>query len=295
MKGNIRAEFRQDSFDLLNFFIRHFRKFVIAGIVAAILSAVISLLIRPLYESTVILYPSSNITEATSLLGETESRTALFGDDDATEKLIQVINSAQVREYLKEKYNLMQHYNIKPGEKYPNTLMKAKMDKYMRCTRTDYGSVKIRVRDRDRVYACNMANDMAARADTIFNNLQREAAMVTLDEISRLYNIQKRLVRQYEDSLMNLSSAAALRLYSTFEMENDYLGLMRGRFLEAQALSRQTLPYILVVDRAVVAEKKVFPKRTVMVLLSTVSVLLLLAMVLFIAEGVKLRRADDRQ
>lgn len=285
MKGNIRAEFRQDSFDLLNFFIRHFRKFVIAGIVAAILSAVISLLIRPLYESTVILYPSSNITEATSLLGETESRTALFGDDDATEKLIQVINSAQVREYLKEKYNLMQHYNIKPGEKYPNTLMKAKMDKYMRCTRTDYGSVKIRVRDRDRVYACNMANDMAARADTIFNNLQREAAMVTLDEISRLYDIQKRLVRQYEDSLMNLSSAAALRLYSTFEMENDYLGLMRGRFLEAQALSRQTLPYILVVDRAVVAEKKVFPKRTVMVLLSTVSVLLLLAMVLFIAEG----------
>jgi len=279
----------------LNFFIRHFRKFVIAGIVAAILSAVISLLIRPLYESTVILYPSSNITEATSLLGETESRTALFGDDDATEKLIQVINSAQVREYLKEKYNLMQHYNIKPGEKYPNTLMKAKMDKYMRCTRTDYGSVKIRVRDRDRVYACNMANDMAARADTIFNNLQREAAMVTLDEISRLYDIQKRLVRQYEDSLMNLSSAAALRLYSTFEMENDYLGLMRGRFLEAQALSRQTLPYILVVDRAVVAEKKVFPKRTVMVLLSTVSVLLLLAMVLFIAEGVKLRRADDRQ
>ncbi|MBP8709547.1 MAG: hypothetical protein KBH90_05465, partial [Bacteroidales bacterium] len=203
MKGNIRAEFRQDSFDLLNFFIRHFRKFVIAGIVAAILSAVISLLIRPLYESTVILYPSSNITEATSLLGETESRTALFGDDDATEKLIQVINSAQVREYLKEKYNLMQHYNIKPGEKYPNTLMKAKMDKYMRCTRTDYGSVKIRVRDRDRVYACNMANDMAARADTIFNNLQREAAMVTLDEISRLYDIQKRLVRQYEDSLMN--------------------------------------------------------------------------------------------
>ena len=295
MKGNIRAEFRQDSFDLLNFFIRHFRKFVIAGIVAAILSAVISLLIRPLYESTVILYPSSNITEATSLLGETESRTALFGDDDATEKLIQVINSAQVREYLKEKYNLMQHYNIKPGEKYPNTLMKAKMDKYMRCTRTDYGAVKIRVRDRDRVYACDMANDMAARADTIFNNLQREAAMVTLDEISRLYDIQKRLVRQYEDSLMNLSSAAALRLYSTFEMENDYLGLMRGRFLEAQALSRQTLPYILVVDRAVVAEKKVFPKRTVMVLLSTVSVLLLLAMVLFIAEGVKLRRADDRQ
>jgi len=116
-----------------------------------------------------------------------------------------------------------------------------------------------------------------------------------LDEINRLYNVQDRLVRQYEDTLTSLSGAAALRIYSTLETENDYLGLMRGRFLEAQALSRQTLPYTLVVDRAVVAEKKVFPRRSIIVLLSTASVLLLLALVLFIAEGVKLQRSDDRQ
>lgn len=295
MKDNVRAEFRHDSFDLLNFFIRHFRKFVTAGIAAALLSAVISLLIKPLYESTVILYPSSNIAETTSLLGETASRTALFGDDDATEKLIQVINSEQVRDYLKEKYDLARHYNIKPGERYPNTVMAEKMDKYLHCNRTNYGSVEIRVRDHDRVYACDMANDMAARADTIFNNLQRSAATVMLDEINRLYNVQDRLVRQYEDTLTSLSGAAALRIYSTLETENDYLGLMRGRFLEAQALSRQTLPYTLVVDRALVAEKKVFPRRSIIVLLSTASVLLLLALVLFIAEGVKLQRSDDRQ
>ncbi|MCK7541550.1 MAG: hypothetical protein MZV63_67040 [Marinilabiliales bacterium] len=58
-------------------------------------------MIKPLYESTVTLYPSSNITEARTLLGEVTSKTALFGGDDATEKLIQVINSEQVREYLK--------------------------------------------------------------------------------------------------------------------------------------------------------------------------------------------------
>ena len=294
MKNEIRAEFRTDSFDLINFFIRHFRKFVIAGIVAAVLSAGISLLLKPLYESTVILYPSANIAEAGSLLGEVASRTELFGDDDATEKLVQVINSEQVRSYLKEKYDLVSHYGIKPGEKYPNTVLSEKMDKYLRCAKTSFGSVEIRVRDRDREVACAMANDMALRADTVFNNLQRSAAAVMLDEINRTYESQFRLVRQYEDSLLSLSGAAALRIYSTLETENDYLGMIRGRYLEAQALSRRTLPYTLIVDRAVVAEKKAWPQRTVIVTVSVISMLLLLTLVLFVAEGLKLHNADDR-
>ena len=295
MSGNIKAEFRQDSLDLVNFFIRHFRRFVVAGIAAAILSAGISLLLKPLYESTVILYPSSNITEASTLLGEVTPGTTLFGDDDATEKLIQVINSEQIRDYLKEKYDLASHYNIKPGEKYPNTVMSEKMDKYLRCTKTSYGSVQIRVRDRDREVACAMANDMAARADTIFNTLQRSAAAVMLDEINHSYRQQHQLVRQYEDSLSAVDGASILRIYSTLETENEYLGLIRGRYLEALAMSRQALPYTLVVDRAVVAEKKAWPRRSLIVLVSTFSALLLLTLILMIAGGIRLHRTDDRQ
>lgn len=295
MSGNIRAEFRQDSLDLVNFFIRHFRKFVVAGIAAAILSAGISLLLKPLYESTVILYPSSNISEASTLLGEVAPGTTLFGDDDATEKLIQVINSEQVRDYLKEKYDLVSHYNIRSGEKYPNTVMSEKMDKYLRCTKTSYGSVQIHVRDRDREVACAMANDMAARADTIFNTLQRSAAAVMLDEINHSYRQQQQLVRKYEDSLSAVDGASLLRIYSTLETENEYLGLIRGRYLEALAMSRQALPYTLVVDRAVVAEKKAWPRRSLIVLVSTFSALLLLTLILMIAEGIRLHRTDDRQ
>ncbi|MDZ7632950.1 MAG: Wzz/FepE/Etk N-terminal domain-containing protein [Bacteroidales bacterium] len=295
MKKNIRAEFKPDSVDLMNFFIRHIRKFVIAGLVAGVLSAIISLLIKPLYESTVTLYPSSNITEARTVLGEVTSKTALFGDDDATEKLIQVINSEQVREYLKGTWDLAGHDRIKPGERYPNTVIAEKMDRYIRCSKTPYGSVEIKVRDRDREMACALANDMASRADTIFNNLQRNAARVMLDEISRSYELQDHLVRQYEDTLSSLQGAAALKIYSTLETENDYLGLIRGRYLEALALSQQTMPYTLVVDRAVVAEKKVYPRRSLIVIVSTASFIIVLALTLFVVDGVKLHPADDRQ
>lgn len=295
MKNEIKAEFRTDSVDLVNFIIRHFRKFVITGLAAALISAVISLLLKPLYESTVILYPSSNISEAGTLLAQSSVNSELFGDDDATEKLIQVISSEQVRDYLKEKYNLAEHYNISPGEKYPNTVLAEKMNKYMHCTKTTFGSVEIRVLDRDPGIACAMANDMAARADTVFNSLQRSAASVMLDEISRSYEVQDRLVRQYEDTLTSLDGAAALRVYSTLETENDYLGMMRGRYLEALSMSRRTLPYTLVVDRAVVAERKAWPHRKMIVLVSTASAVLLLALLLFVAEGLKLHHADDRQ
>jgi Chain length determinant protein len=294
MKSKIKAEFKPDSIDLINFIISHFRVFLVTGILAAVMSAVISLLIKPMYESTVILYPSSNITEARTLLGEASSRTTLFGDDDATEKLLQVISSEQVRDYLKMKYNLADHYNIKPSEKYPQTLIAEKMDRFIHSSRTSFGSVEIRVRDRDRELACAMANDMAAQSDTIFNKLQRNAAAAMLDEISRSYEMQDLLVRQYEDSLKNLEGAAVLKAYATLDTETEYLGLIRGRYLEALALSQQILPYTLVVDRAVVAEKKIYPRRSVMVIVSTLSVLVLAALILFVAEGVKVHRTDER-
>ncbi len=295
MKRDIKDEFKTDSADLINFIIRNFRKFLVAGLVAAVLSAAISLLIKPLYESTVTLYPSSNITEARTLLGEATSRAALFGDEEATEKLIQVINSEQVRDYLKATYDLAGHYKIKPGERYPNTLISEKMDRYIRCSKTSFGSVEIRVRDRDREMACAMANDMASRADTIFNNLQRNTATLMIDEINRSYESQDRLVRKYEDTLSTLEGAAALKTWSTLETETEYLGLIRGRYLEALALSQQTMPYTLIVDRAVVAEKKVYPRRSLIVLGSTVSVLVILALLLFVVEGVKLHPPDGRQ
>lgn len=295
MKRDINAEFKPDSADLISFIIRHFRKFMITGMIAAVLSAVIALLIKPLYESTVTLYPSSNITEARTLLGEATSKTALFGDEEATEKLIQVINSDQVRDWLRNTYDLESHYNIKSGERYPNTVISEKMDRYIHCSKTSFGSVEIRVRDRDREIACAMANDMASRADTIFNNLQRNAATLMLDEISRSYESQDRLVRRYEDTLSTLQGAAALKTWSTLETETEYLGLIRGRYLEALALSQQIMPYTLVVDRAVVAEKKVYPRRSLIVIASTVSVLILLALTLFVIEGVKLHPADGRQ
>jgi hypothetical protein len=336
MKKITRAEFKTDSVDLVNFIIKHFRAFVITGFLAAIISAGISLLLKPQFESSVILYPSSNLVETTTLLGDIASEATVFGDDDATERLIQILKSEQVKEFLKKKYDLMAHYGIKPGERYPNTLIEQKMKKYIHSSKTSFGSVKISVRDHDRNIACNMANDMASRVDTIFNVLQRETSGRMLAEINRSYNSQLQLVRQYEDSLRRLTDFRGfnpkeaaisihvaslesvgsgkkpireglakqlhpydnqwpeyLRVFSMLENETEYLSLIRGRYIEAFALSQQTLPYTLIIDRAVVAEKKAWPKRSYIVMIATFSSLLLLALLLFVSDSVVLYRGQD--
>lgn len=337
MKKNLRAEFKPDSVDLVNFIIRHFKTFIITGLLAAVISAGVSLTLNPLYESAVVLYPSSNVGETKNLLGNITSSSTVFGDDDATERLLQILRSDQIKDYLKKKYDLMNHYEIRPGEKYPNTKMEQKMNKYIHSSKTSFGSVEIRVRDHDRNIACLMANDIASRADTIFNAVQRESASKLLREINRSYENQLRLVKMYEDSLriitglgdnnkenaegtlykayfeavvtgdkraedrlesqLNLYETDRpefLRVYSTLESETEYLSLIRGRYLESFALSHQTLPYTLVVDKAVVAEKKVWPKRSYMVIIATSSALLLLALLLFISDSLILHRDDAR-
>ncbi len=335
MKKIIRAEFRTDSIDLVNFIIKHFRVFIITGILAAVISAVISLMLKPLFESQVVLYPSSNVVETNTMMGGVSSSTSVFGDDEATERLLQILRSEQIKEYLKKKYNLMEHYNIKPGEKYPNTKMEQKMKKNIHSSKTSFGSVEIRVRDRDRDIACQMANDIAARADTIFNNVQRETASKLLVEVRKSYESQLKLVKMYEDTLKYLTgllgisgenqgrdlykayfeasvtgdrktesnlekqlnvfqsnSPEFLRIYTTLESETEYLSHMRGRYLESFTLSNQTLPYTLIVDKGTVAEKKIWPKRSHMVIIATLSALMLLALLLFISDSLTLHRDD---
>ncbi|HNX65936.1 MAG TPA: Wzz/FepE/Etk N-terminal domain-containing protein [Bacteroidales bacterium] len=336
MKKNPRVDFKPDSVDLVNFVLKYIKIFIITGLAAAVLSALISYAFRPLFESKVILYPSSNIVETHNLLGQISSSSSVFGDDDATERLIQILKSEQVKEYLKKKYDLKAHYNIKPDAKYPNTAIEQKMKKYIHCSKTSYGSVEVTVRDRDRNIACLMANDMTSRADTIFNAIQREASSKICLEIQKSYESQLKVVHNYQDSLRQLAGYGGfdsengegsiykayfeamadnnkpvadklekkldlyqkdrpefLRIYSTLEKENEYLLNIRGRYLEALSLARQNLPYTLIIDKAIVAEKKVWPKRSYIVVIATFSSLLLMALLLFISDSVVMHSGQD--
>ena len=91
--------------------------FIILAI-AALFAIVFStpFFITPLYKSTAIIYPTSSNSISKVLISTTyqsEKDIMNFGEDEQTEQMLQVLNSNRVRDKVIERFDLMNHYDIK--------------------------------------------------------------------------------------------------------------------------------------------------------------------------------------
>ncbi len=308
-------EFRLDSFNLINFIFRYWNLFLFTGIAAFLISAAITLTITPLFRSTVILYPASNISESGSIFFGNESSILTFGDEEGTEKILQLLQSDETGDFLREKYDLFNHYEIEDDAKYRYTQLAMKMNKYISCRKTQYMSVRVDVLDPDPEIAACMANDIAALVDTSFNRLLKEAGRKQVAIMERQYDRQMQLIKSYEDSLklfgagtiggyndglvtgsiQKRESRIQLAQYSpdyfrfsaNHELALEDLGLLRQRLIEARMAAEEDFPYTLVVNSARVAERKAFPRRSVITIVSTLTTLLFVLVILIFVDGFK--------
>lgn len=313
MKSEETVRFRPDSVSLINLFIKYWKILLLTGIAAFIISAALSLTITPLYRSSVVLYPTTNVVETQTLFGMQNTSTALFGDETATEKVLQILRSDNIKNYLVNKYNLLEHYGINEKIKFKYTLLNSRMNKYIISRKTQYNSIEINVLDSDPVIASTMANDIARQIDTVFNQIVKDAGRKSFKAISNSYVDQLKRVKILEDSVRlnspkgsfavypgNLRAGQAnsswgkasveyspefLRLINMFESENENLSAIRGRLTEAKMLAEQDLPYTHIINEAKVSEKKALPKRSYIVMVSTLSTLLLITFFLGLSDS----------
>jgi uncharacterized protein involved in exopolysaccharide biosynthesis len=314
MKSTETVYFKPDSLNLMNLGIKYWRVLIITFLAVVIISFVISFTITPLYRSEAVLYPTTNVVESQTLLGIQTKATALFGDETATEKVLQILRSDKIKDYLVSKYNLIKHYGIGEHKKYKYTLLNNRIKKYIISRKTQYNSIEISVLDSDPVIASAMANDIALQIDTVFNQIVKEAGRKSFIAVNNSYNDQFKRVKSLEDSLQviipkgsssfyqgslkaglsnsNLGIAAGqyspefLRLINMFETENENLSRLRSRLSEAKMAAEQDLPYIYIINTAKVSEKKALPQRSIIVIASSFSTLLLLLFILGLSDSV---------
>lgn len=315
MKPEENIRFRADSVNMLSLIFKYRKLFLLTFAAAVIISAAVSLVIKPLYRSTVVLYPTTNVVETQSLFGIQADAVPLFGDETATEKVLQILKSDHIKKYLLSRYDLMKHYGISEGARYKYTMLDVRMKRNIVSRKTQYNSIEISVLDNDPKLAATMANDIARNVDTVFNKIVKDAGGKAYKAIEKSFFNQMLLVRSLEDSLkvsgvngtqpavpakmkagsINSSWAAAgseyspkyLRLISMFESENENLSDIRVRLTEAKILSEQDLPYTHIINEAQVSEKKALPKRSIIVIASALSSLLLLIFILALYGMVK--------
>ncbi len=207
--------------------------FIILAI-AALFAIVFSMpfFITPLYKSTAIIYPTSSNSISKVLISTTyqsEKDIMNFGEDEQTEQMLQVLNSNRVRDKVIERFDLMNHYDIKADSKYPYTKLNKLYDSRIKFRRTEYNAVKITVLDADAALAAQMANDITEIFDSTMNQMQKEVATQAFRLVEDEYNTLCAEMAQLEDSLNTLRKLGVFDYESQVEMLSQQLAIELGK------------------------------------------------------------------
>ena len=292
----------------------------VAALCAILFSA--PLFITPLYKSTTIIYPTSSNSISKVLISTTyqsEKDIMNFGEDEQTEQMLQVLNSNRVRDKVISRFNLMEHYNIKPDSKYPYTKLNKLYDARIKFRRTEYNAVKITVLDSDAALSARIANEIAEIFDSTMNQMQKEVAVKAFRLVEEEYTTLWNEMHQLEDSLNTLRKLGVFDYESQVEMlsqqmavelgkgntqginniqkqldilaeyggasyainerlDNDrlQLSLVKSKYEEAKMDATQDIPHKFVVTSAFQAERKSYPIRWIIVVVTVLSTFLLL-------------------
>lgn len=196
-------EFTFNGKNVLSFLFRWRKHLLIINLVAGVVTAGITLLMPNKYQSVHVFYPV--VTQSVSRLMSSNPGNGkdfgAYGEEEEAERALQLLKSSEVRDYVIERFNLWEEYDIRPDEPKAKSKIAKKFDKHVSFRRNEFNAVEISVLHTKPQTAADMANEIAARLDTVKNRIQRERAAEGLRVVHEEYmNLQHR-VQEISDSL----------------------------------------------------------------------------------------------
>ncbi len=279
--------------DIIRFVFKHKWPIIFVTIFAAIASVIVSYMITPKFKSSVILFPKTQVSASqalnTSELINTDNHIMNFGDEEATEQLIQTLYSEEIRFKIIEKFNLLHHYKIDEKGGYPMTKLHEIFSKNIRFRRTEYMAIQIEVMDTDAQMAANIANEIAVLLDSTLNEMQRNVAIEIFKMVDNQHKNLQEEIKQIEESLMNTNKSEPLYISLTEQLinENKRLSEMKSKLVEAEVNASQNLPRKFIVANAYAAEKKAYPVRWLICSVSTMSAFIFAVLLMLFLEKYK--------
>lgn len=239
------------------------------------------LFIKPLYKSTVILYPTTTYSVSKAIMNTNNLiyvDPLEIGEEAQTEQMMQILNSGIIRDAIIKEFDLLNHYGIKENCEHRQYKLYKTYDNNIKIRRTEYNSVKIVVFDTDPEYAANIANEIAVLFDKTMSEMQQEIASKALEIIEKEYNNTKDRIMNLEDSLRKHPN---ISIYNyELDMEKANLNLLKMKYDDARINATETIPHKFVVTKAYVADKHVYPVRWLIVIVTFFATLVVITMVL---------------
>lgn len=203
------------------------RRILALTILGAVGGLVASYVVKPLYKSEVVMYPAvSNSVSRSLLLEQSTGRDDImaFGDEQDAEQLMQMLQSDRVRDRVADKFDLWGVYGIDPESKTRRSELIDAYEEHISYERTNLGSVRIEVLDRDPKRAADIANHIAELVDVVWGEMVRERAAKGVTAIEHKLMDLERVIQMTDDSLRALRELGVHDYYSQSERYNEYIG-----------------------------------------------------------------------
>ncbi|MBR1783847.1 MAG: hypothetical protein IJ760_00200 [Bacteroidales bacterium] len=244
------------------FFARWWRVLLIVAAVAAAASLVVSLIIKPLYKSSAVLFPTSSNRLSKAIMDYHYSLDFMdYGVERDCEYAIQILSSKRMEQAVCEHFNLMEHYGIKPDGAHPQFRLSKQYRSNISVKRTDFLGVEIGVLDQDPAWAAMIANYMAAMYDTLCHEIHADRA-------ESAATVMKGVVEALESEIDSLSATQGQSAWKKTLIDDKcgQLADLQTRAMQTEVDKGLEVSYKYLVDEAVPTDKKAYPKRLLIVL-----------------------------
>ena len=308
-----------NSADLMQLILRWKKHLIIVGLISLVGSVLFSspIFIKPKFKSFALIYPSNLIAYST---------------ESATEQMLQLTQSYDIRDEIINTFHLFEHYDIDTlkNKTFKSEVYK-KYDENIIIKKTEYESMEITVYDTDPLIASQIADSIVHYFDLKARSLQieksHEVMVIALDQLknkknqldsmenllheySTKYGLldyksqSKEVTRAYmrglttnDTKVINESNRIMQGLMdkgTEFNSINEHLWRLRGTYNDLKLIYENAyrdvykdLTYANVVTRPFPSDKKAYPVRWLIVLVSVGSSLLLAFMILLIFDSKK--------
>ena len=307
------------------------KKLLVFTFAAAVLSGVVALLMTPLYLSTAVVFPAATSSVSFSEQRNAKAAAMDFGEEEQAEQLVQILQSSRIRDKVVTEFDLMKHYQINANGANKYFKLNEAYNNHISFNRTRFGSIRIDVLDENPALAAKIANKIVDLIDTVKNEMiaertvpafkvnerklaqmkrDRDAILRKLDSLADLgviaLDVRSNLFQAYVDS-KNPEDRAELKKKIDINMKYgamyDGLEYMRNEkivkiedfnisYEQAESDANAKFNHKFIVERAVKADKKEKPKRSVIILVSTVAAFFIGLFSLLLWEKYKELRAS---
>ena len=308
-------EYTQGINDFIKLIVKWKKHFIITTAIAIIISALFSSkwFIKPRFKSFAIVYPSNLIQ---------------YSSESKSEQMLQLLESADIRNTVIRKLNLADHYKIDTTQPAGYSELIGEYESNVSVTRTDYESILIKVLDTDPKLACEMVKEIMGALNQKARMLQRSKSIEILRMQEKQLSDRKRELDSVNVILQNLRVNYHLLDYGTQvkEFTKGYIKTINGSgksnykdidiminnlqqkggefytmariydgILNSYNVTKveydntltdlnKELTYISEVTSPIVADKKTYPIRWLIVLISVLSANLFLFVILLITD-----------